>query len=110
MELLERGPALLERSRLLAEADEGHGRLPFLGREAGVGKTSLIRRFADLVEDRTPVLIGGCDPLSTPQPFAPLLDIADRLPGPGISITGKRDQIFRDLLSLMSSKETLVLV
>jgi DNA-binding CsgD family transcriptional regulator/tetratricopeptide (TPR) repeat protein len=110
MDLLERGPALLELSRLLSEAREGHGRLVFVGGEAGIGKTSLVRRFAGMVGDRTPVLMGGCDPLSTPRPLAPLIDIADRFPGSGISLAAGKDQIFRETLSALTSATNAVII
>ena len=111
MQLLERGPVLLDLSRLLAEADRGRGSLAFVAGEAGVGKTSLIRRFGDMIRDRGPVLVGACDPLSTPRPLGPLHEIADRLPGRGIDMSAGKDRIFRDLLDALSSaKHTPVLV
>jgi len=69
MELLERGTLLLELSRLLGEASDGRGRLAFLGGEAGVGKTSLVRRFGAGVRERAALLVGACDPPSTPRPL-----------------------------------------
>jgi DNA-binding CsgD family transcriptional regulator len=77
--LLERGPIQVELSQLLHDASVGRGRIVFLGGEAGVGKTSLVQRFAQLVEDRARVLIGACDPLSTPRPLGPVLDMKDLL-------------------------------
>ena len=73
---------LLEREQQL-EALERHlaavtsrqvGRFVFLGGEAGVGKTSLVRRFCS--EQAIPVLSGACDALATPHPLGPFLDIA----------------------------------
>jgi len=110
LNLLERGPVLLELSRYLAEADKGHGRLVFVGGEAGIGKSWLVRRFAELVRDRSPLLIGSCDPLSTPRPLGPLLDIVDRLDDHDIDLASNKDEIFRALLgALSSSKKTAVL-
>lgn len=77
------GTRLLERSeqfRALAEhlravAATSRGRLLLVAGEAGVGKTALSRHFAD--EQRTArVLYGACDPLFTPHPLGPLIDIA----------------------------------
>ena len=68
---------LLERDELLtalAAAVEEGGRLVFLGGEAGIGKTSLVRAFADRVD--CPVLLGSCESLATPSPFGPFADIA----------------------------------
>jgi DNA-binding CsgD family transcriptional regulator/tetratricopeptide (TPR) repeat protein len=111
MELLERGALLLDLSRLLGEASDGHGRLVFLGGEAGIGKTSLVRRFGELVQHRAALLVGACDPLSTPRPLAPLLDIADRLPGRSLRIAEQKDELFRDVLAaLAATRQPLVLV
>jgi DNA-binding CsgD family transcriptional regulator/tetratricopeptide (TPR) repeat protein len=111
MHLLERGPLLLELSRLFGEAGEGRGRLAFVAGEAGIGKTALVRRFGEMVRDGALMLVGGCDPLSTPRPLGPLLDVADRLPGPTIRVTEGKDHLFRDVLaSLSASARTMVLV
>ena len=111
MELLERGSLLLELSRLLGEAEEGRGRLAFLGGEAGIGKTALVRRFGEMVRDRTPLLVGGCDPLTTPRPLGPLLDVADHLPGASLRLAEGKDPLFRDVLAALSGgPRTQVLV
>ena len=109
LDLLERGPVLLELSRFLAEADKGHGRLVFVGGEAGIGKSWLVRRFAELIRERTSLLIGSCDPLSTPRPLGPLLDIADRLGPDEIDLSNSKDRIFRDVLASFPSKTTTVI-
>ena len=77
--------ALLERSRELStlgafldDAKEtSRGRFVFLAGEAGIGKTSLLRELSGECGRGTRVLWGGCDPMATPQPLAPLLDIAE---------------------------------
>jgi len=79
------GLPLVERSgelELLAETlervrDGGAGELLFVAGEAGVGKTSLLRAFAD-EGGATQVLWGACDPLFTPRPLGPLLAPAER--------------------------------
>jgi DNA-binding CsgD family transcriptional regulator len=68
---------LLEREDLLAELEGARlagGRLVFVGGEAGVGKTALVRAFSVRSER---VLAGSCENLTTPTPLGPLLDIAD---------------------------------
>ena len=75
-QLLERDAYLGTLETRLDEAVAGSGNLVLIGGEAGAGKTALIRTFAELVSDRASVYIGSCDALSTPQPLAPLLDIA----------------------------------
>ena len=73
-------PALLEREELLAQLDalqaEGGGRLVFVGGEAGVGKTSLVRAVAASVG--AGALHGSCENLTTPTPFGPFLDSRHR--------------------------------
>ena len=68
---------LLERDDLLAQLETARaegGRLVFVGGEAGVGKTSLVRTFAESVSER--VLHGSCESLTTPTPLGPFLDVA----------------------------------
>ena len=74
--LLEREGALAALSGWLGEVSGGgEGRLVFVSGEAGVGKTLLLRRFcAEAGAAR--VLLGSCDPLFTPRPLGPLLDLA----------------------------------
>ncbi|MHB1244451.1 MAG: AAA family ATPase, partial [Gaiellaceae bacterium] len=65
---------LLEREELLAQLagllDDG-GRLVFVGGEAGVGKTALVRAFAEGRRAR----LGWCENLAAPAPFGPFLDL-----------------------------------
>ena len=80
---------LLERSLHLTALDEAfaavlgasRGRLEFVGGEAGVGKTTLLRRFCDERQGSARVLWGTCDALFTPRPLGPLQDIAQQTQG-----------------------------
>jgi predicted ATPase len=80
MELLERDTFLADLDRLLADAAAGRGRLVFVGGEAGVGKTAFVGRVAESARKTARVLVGACDPMSTPRPLAPVLDIAATAP------------------------------
>jgi DNA-binding CsgD family transcriptional regulator len=53
----------------------------FVGGEAGVGKSALARRFCDGCARSARILTGACDPLFTPRPLGPLLDIAPLVGG-----------------------------
>jgi predicted ATPase len=64
----------LEREAFLDVLAGPPGRLILVGGEAGVGKTALVREFS---EGRR-VLWGACDPLHTPRPLGPLLDLGLR--------------------------------
>lgn len=81
MKLLERSTELDRLRALLHTARTGEGRLVFLGGEAGVGKTSLVREFCQSVQSQFRVLTGTCDPLSAPRPLGPLVDIANGVGG-----------------------------
>ncbi len=78
-----RAGRLLERSAQLSALEEdlqavvagGHGRLVLVAGEAGVGKTALVRNFAD-GQSAARVLSGACDPLFTPRPLGAILDVA----------------------------------
>jgi len=78
-------PPLLEREESLSTLDglfagistgEG-GQVVFVGGEAGVGKTTLLRVFCDAHASAARVLWGACEPLHTPRPLGPLLDVAE---------------------------------
>jgi DNA-binding CsgD family transcriptional regulator/tetratricopeptide (TPR) repeat protein len=79
---------LLERAAELAALDEalaavrssGQGRLVLLSGEAGIGKTSLLRAFCATHGD-VATFRGGCDPLFTPRPLAPFIELADAAGG-----------------------------
>src|SRR4051812_16936764 len=90
LETGERAPdALLERAAELSTLTESletvrrssRGQVLLIGGEAGVGKTSLLRRFCDEKSSPARVLWGGCDPLFTPRPLGPLLAIGHESSG-----------------------------
>jgi DNA-binding CsgD family transcriptional regulator/tetratricopeptide (TPR) repeat protein len=74
--LLERSPQLAALSAHLADVETTkRGRVVLVSGEAGIGKTAMLRHFCAGLED-VRVLWGECDPLFTPRPLAPLLDVA----------------------------------
>jgi DNA-binding CsgD family transcriptional regulator/tetratricopeptide (TPR) repeat protein len=74
-ELLERGDLLAA----LREARDEGGRLLFVGGEAGVGKTVLVRAFTAGARGR--VIAGACENLTTPAPLGPFVEIGRQLGG-----------------------------
>jgi DNA-binding CsgD family transcriptional regulator/tetratricopeptide (TPR) repeat protein len=78
--LLERAAPLSLLSEQLAQVGSG-GRLVFVRGEAGVGKTALLHAFCDAPGARVRIFWAVCDPLFTPRPLGPLLDISDDVGG-----------------------------
>jgi DNA-binding CsgD family transcriptional regulator/tetratricopeptide (TPR) repeat protein len=79
-----RGGELLERDETFAVLDgalaevhaDARGRLVWVGGEAGVGKTVLLRAFCARQDEQERVLWGACESLLTPHPLGAVLDIA----------------------------------
>ncbi len=116
---VERAPELLERDdelaallgRLEAVKAERSGRLVLIGGEAGVGKTSLLRRFC-AEQPSTRLLWGACDALFTPRPLGPLLDIA-RLTGGELErlvAEGKPHQVAMALIEELAAGAPAIVV
>ena len=80
--LLEREPPLEALAAALREAAAGDGRVALVYGEAGIGKTSLVERFARERAPAARVLWGACDSLHTPRPLGPLHDLAPQAGAP----------------------------
>jgi len=75
--LLERAEQLSALAGCLAAVRErSQGQMVLLCGEAGIGKTALMRAFCGELGPTVRVLWATCDPLFTPRPLGPLLDIA----------------------------------
>ncbi len=76
-DMLERAQHLSAlREALAATVSTRRGILVLLGGEAGAGKTTVLRNFAASTEPTQRELWGSCDPLFTPRPLGPFIDIA----------------------------------
>ena len=75
MELLERETFLQALHTAFAEAAAGNGRIALVYGEAGIGKTSLVERFAAECPQPVRLFFGRCDSLFTPRPLDPIYDM-----------------------------------
>ena len=110
--LLERDQPLNVLRTAFETATAGEGRLVLVGGEAGVGKTALVRSFLAEVQGSARVLVGACEPLFTPRPLGPIVDVAVQTGGELASLTaagaGAHDVVNALLAEL--SREPTVLV
>jgi len=85
VELLERESQLQQLSAAFdALIGHGVGACVLVVGEAGVGKTSLVRRFLEVRRGQAEIYRGACEALFTPRPLGPIADIASALP-PGLA-------------------------
>jgi predicted ATPase len=79
--ILERDCDLDRLSAALDQASAGRGHIVLVSGEAGIGKTTFVEHFLENAGKAACVLMGHCDPLSTPTPLGPLYDIARQTGG-----------------------------
>ena len=76
--LLERADQLAMLGAALARITGGvGGGVVLVPGEAGIGKTSLLRQFCAGIGGSARVLRSACDPLFTPRPLGPLVELAE---------------------------------
>ena len=113
VELLERSEHLaMLTAALAAVRNTASGQLVFVGGEAGVGKTALLRRFCDGLDGQR-VLWGACEPLFTPRPLGPFVDIAETAGGPLLEVVedgGQPYQVVTELIRELERHSPTVLV
>ncbi len=112
--LLERSEQLSALEGCLAEVvEDGRGHLVLVRGEAGIGKTALLRQFCAGLPQRVRPLWCGCDPLFTPRPLGPLLDVAGEIGGAlgaQIGEAAKPHEVAAALLSELELTTPAVLV
>ncbi|MFB7756702.1 AAA family ATPase, partial [Streptomyces sp. NPDC056121] len=117
MDLLERDSVLQDLAGHLQAAVSGPGRVALVRGEAGVGKTTMVHRLTQLADPHIRVLVGACDPLATPRPLGPLMDMAPRL-GEAVHValtgalagTGRPSEVFDCLLADLRSHPSLLVI
>jgi DNA-binding CsgD family transcriptional regulator/tetratricopeptide (TPR) repeat protein len=110
--LLERDHPLAVLRDRAASAREGRGRLVLVAGEAGIGKTVLLRTFADGLP-REQVLWGMCDALSTPRPLGPLRDVAPALGpevGAALSDGVPPHEVFATVVDALRARPSVLLI
>jgi predicted ATPase/DNA-binding CsgD family transcriptional regulator len=114
MDLLERDACLSDLDAALAEAVGGHGRVALVSGEAGIGKTTLVERFARERAGGVHLLWGACDALFSPRPLGPLHDLAAQAPGALRSLLAApgadRAALFVAVLDALCGRPTLAVV
>jgi DNA-binding CsgD family transcriptional regulator/tetratricopeptide (TPR) repeat protein len=112
MDLLERAALLDELSGALAETAAG-GRVVLVAGEAGIGKSTLVRRFTEREAAQARCLLGACDPLLTPRALGPLHDIARQTGGRLAELLASgspREAVFAALLDQLARPPRQVVV
>jgi DNA-binding CsgD family transcriptional regulator len=112
MEFLERATQLKELNAGLSEAVRGRGGLVLVSGEAGIGKTTLIEKFARRQDRVARVFWGVCDALFSPRPLGPLQDMAPQIGGEVQDLLGsgsKPGDIFAAVLKALSARPAVVI-
>ncbi len=108
--LLERSALLDELGGVLADSAAG-GRIALVAGEAGIGKSALVKGFAERHAGRVRFLLGACDPLLTPRALGPLHDIARQAGGRLASLLAggsPREELFAAFLDELDRRQVVV--
>jgi DNA-binding CsgD family transcriptional regulator/tetratricopeptide (TPR) repeat protein len=108
VKVLERDGQLERLDAALDSAKCGHGRVVFVGGEAGIGKTALVEHFADRIDAGVRVAFGRCDALGTPRALGPFVDAAQALDV--APAAADRDTLLGDLVAGIRSNGPVLLV
>ncbi len=112
MDLLERDADIERLATAFALAKAGRGAMVLVGGEAGIGKTTFVRRFIE-TQPNAFALVGHCDPLFTPAPLGPLYDIARAAQGPLLTIlegSASRAALFSNVLAHLQASARAVVI
>lgn len=76
MSLVERSGQIDRLRAMLAAAAGGRGQVLAIAGEAGVGKSALVRAFAEIAGASARVLWGTCEDMAAPDPLGPVQELA----------------------------------
>lgn len=105
MSLIERDTQLAVLASYLDEAAAGHGRLVWIGGEAGIGKSSLVNAYIERVRDRARVALAYCDGYSTPPPLAPVRELLAGLPEHVWPADASRAEVFANIMTALRNAD-----
>ena len=110
MQILEREDDVARLLASAAEAAAGRGSFVLVPGEAGIGKTTLVRMLREALRGRASVVVGGCEPLSVPEPLGPFRDVSGVIPGLETSLAGAdAPALARALCAACASATVLVI-
>lgn len=101
MALIERDNQLTVLRSYLEEAGTGHGRLVWVGGEAGIGKSALVGAFVESVGDRAHAAVAFCDGYLTPAPLGPVRELLPSLPTGTWPEDASRPELFANVLAAL---------
>jgi AAA ATPase domain len=111
--LLERDAELRGLRETLRRAARRRGSVVLVSGEAGIGKTSLVRAFAEQARAHARVLTGTCDDLVTPRTLGPFRDMARGGDGPlarAAASMAERDEVFGAVYQELAERPTVMIV
>jgi predicted ATPase len=91
--LLEREDGLGVLLDVVQDAVAGRGSVVLVAGEAGIGKSSLLRRLRERTDEGVTFLIGACEPLSVPVPLAPIRELVEAAGGGDLIDVGSDDRL-----------------
>ena len=96
----------------LLDVTEAGGSVVALNGEAGIGKTALLREFAQTNSEKCQCIWGICNSLFTPRPLGPVQDIAFALRGLDVDqLSSGGTKLFQRIFTeLVRSERPLVLI
>jgi ATP/maltotriose-dependent transcriptional regulator MalT len=113
MDLIEREHFLALLQARLQNIETAEGHCVFVSGEAGIGKTSLVKKFCKNQQDNYKIYQGACDALFTPRPLAPLYDIMWQVNSnlwPGSHTPEERSELFAKFLAELSNQQQRVII
>jgi DNA-binding CsgD family transcriptional regulator/tetratricopeptide (TPR) repeat protein len=108
--LLERADEWDALTAAVGAAGRSRGSVVLVSGEAGIGKTSLVRAFAEHVAGRARRFVGGCDDLLTARPLGPLRDAAAGSGGPLEAALRSGGDVFAAVVAELSGPRVTAVV